>query len=109
MSEQLAPNQLDYLRPLLVKAMSVLGFALYTRPTPQEIKEKYRALAVIHHPDKGGNENKMKEVVAAYELLIGKTTLKIPAPQWPIREWVCIGTYGAGAYSTGTTASGSWI
>lgn len=37
--------------------------------TPEEIKQKYRTLAQIHHPDKGGNEEKFKRIKSAYETL----------------------------------------
>lgn len=35
----------------------------------QEVKAFYRKLVFTHHPDKGGNENTFKEVVAEYEIL----------------------------------------
>jgi len=28
----------------------------------EEIKKAYRRLALLHHPDKGGDENKFKEI-----------------------------------------------
>jgi len=37
--------------------------------TDKEIKKAYRNLSRIHHPDKGGDEAKFKEINAAYEIL----------------------------------------
>lgn len=37
--------------------------------TQDEIKKVYRKLAVEHHPDKGGDENKFKEISEAYDTL----------------------------------------
>ena len=37
--------------------------------TDEEIKSQYRALAMIHHPDKGGDEEKFKRIKEAYEIL----------------------------------------
>lgn len=34
-----------------------------------EIKKSYRKLAMKHHPDKGGDENKFKEITEAFEVL----------------------------------------
>ena len=35
----------------------------------KEIKKAFRRLSRIHHPDKGGDEHKFKEINAAYEIL----------------------------------------
>jgi len=37
--------------------------------TAAQIKKAFRKLAVKHHPDKGGDEAKFKEISAAYEIL----------------------------------------
>jgi len=36
------------------------------------VKKAYRRLSRIHHPDKGGDEHKFKEISAAYEILSDK-------------------------------------
>jgi DnaJ-class molecular chaperone len=38
--------------------------------TSDEIKKAYRKLALEHHPDKGGNEDKFKNIQEAYQCLI---------------------------------------
>jgi DnaJ family protein A protein 2 len=35
----------------------------------KEIRKAYRRLSRVHHPDKGGDEHKFKEIAAAYEIL----------------------------------------
>ena len=37
--------------------------------TPHEIKKAHRKLALKHHPDKGGDSEKFKEINQAYEVL----------------------------------------
>lgn len=48
--------------------MVLLG--LTGNPTKREIKKAYRAMANKHHPDKGGDTDKFKEIKQAYEALI---------------------------------------
>lgn len=38
----------------------------------QEIRKAFRKLTLVHHPDKGGDENTFKEINAAYEVLCNK-------------------------------------
>jgi len=45
----------------------VLG--IQEQATQEEIKKAYRKLAVEHHPDKGGDENRFKEIAQAYGVL----------------------------------------
>ena len=37
--------------------------------TDEDIKKSFRKLSLIHHPDKGGNEDKFKEINEAYMTL----------------------------------------
>lgn len=45
---------------------------LNTQATDDEVKKAYRKLAMIHHPDKGGDEKKFKEITEAYENITNK-------------------------------------
>lgn len=47
--------------------------------TPEEIKKAYKKLAMKHHPDRGGNETKFKEINEAYEKVKDG---RIPEPDW---------------------------
>jgi hypothetical protein len=38
----------------------------------EELKKEYRKLAFVHHPDRGGNAETMKELNAAYDLMLKK-------------------------------------
>ena len=37
--------------------------------SPDEIKKAFRRAAIEHHPDRGGDEEKFKEINEAYEVL----------------------------------------
>jgi len=73
------------------QAFAVLGLDASKRITLSDIKQAYRNKAKLLHPDKGGSEKEFKELVAAYELLTGKTKLKRRVPRRqqpvPVRVW----------------------
>ena len=46
------------------------------KATSTEIKKAYRKLAVIHHPDKGGDSEKFKEITKAFETLSDESKRK---------------------------------
>ncbi len=52
---------------LYMKLYEVLG--VHTNASSEEIKKAYRKRAVTHHPDKGGDPEKFKELAQAYEVL----------------------------------------
>lgn len=54
-------------RARLRKAYSVLG--LDSNASPEQVGKRYKALALKHHPDKGGDHAKFIQVNAAYEVI----------------------------------------
>ena len=44
--------------------------------THADIKKAYRKLSMTHHPDKGGDEDKFKEIADAYNV-VGEETSAI--------------------------------
>jgi len=46
---------------------NILG--LEKEASKEEIKKAYRKLALVHHPDRGGNEEEFKKITKAYEIL----------------------------------------
>jgi DnaJ-class molecular chaperone len=55
---------------------NILG--LTPTATPDEIKKAYRKLAMVHHPDRGGDPKKFQEISEAYEALKNPTTSRGP-------------------------------
>lgn len=50
--------------------LKILG--LDSTPTMHELKEVYRKLVMIHHPDRGGDPVYCKKVIAAFAILENK-------------------------------------
>ena len=46
----------------------ILGIVI--EATKDEIKTAFRKLAIIHHPDKGGDRAQFEKIMAAYSLLM---------------------------------------
>lgn len=91
------------------QALAVLG--LDNRATLKTIKKAYRALALLTHPDKGGDIEEFKVVANAYGLLVGRGRVTRPQPiRMPV-QWVQVWGYevscGTGNTSAGTTG-GFW-
>lgn len=68
------------------EALKILGFSPSDNPSEYEIRKAYRKLALEYHPDKHSsasedvqkyNEEKFKELGAAYDLLTGKDTEEV--------------------------------
>ena len=72
----------------------------------EKIKKAYRKLAHQHHPDKGGDEAKMKMINEAYAILSNPAKVQRPAAQ-PQYAWYCYSVYNQysthGSSGTGTT------
>ncbi|WP_341821338.1 ankyrin repeat domain-containing protein [Wolbachia endosymbiont (group A) of Myopa testacea] len=71
------------------EALEILGFSEGDNPSEREITIAYRKLALEYHPDKHSgaskdmqkqNEEKFKELGAAYKFLTGKNTKKSTKP-----------------------------
>lgn len=63
-------NGLNFVDVYDVNALSVFG--LNPRASAEDIKKKFRELAKKYHPDRGGDNDKMIELIKAYNKLINK-------------------------------------
>jgi hypothetical protein len=62
-----------------------------TCKTLDEAKKQYRALAMIHHPDKGGDVEVMKEIINQFEKFVPQTEkFAGETAQWNSAEFVAI-------------------
>jgi DnaJ-class molecular chaperone len=57
---------------MIAKYQEVLGLDPSGHYSNSDYKKRYRDLAMTHHPDKGGDEQRFKEITEAYEILTGK-------------------------------------
>lgn len=58
------------------KAFQTLG--LPDMATPEEVKAKWRKLAMIHHPDRGGNVVEFNEIRKAYKVALDEASQPKP-------------------------------
>ena len=72
-------------------------------------KQKFRKLALVHHPDKGGDVEKFKEINEAYSVLSDPSlkrqydASRAPAPQPKYQGGIRF--YGYGSFATTSTNS----
>ncbi|HEV7236227.1 MAG TPA: J domain-containing protein [Ktedonobacteraceae bacterium] len=62
-------NRANPARALLERQQALKVLGLPPNATPQQIKRRYRTLAKQYHPDRGGNQQQMQRIIAAYEYL----------------------------------------
>lgn len=53
----------------LKAALEILGFKDEKVPKMKHFEKKYHKLAMVHHPDKGGDENYFKSITEAYRIV----------------------------------------
>lgn len=51
-------------------AMRALGVFAMREPTPDKVQAVFKRLCLRHHPDKGGDPEKLKRVVAARQVVL---------------------------------------
>ncbi|MEO8954354.1 MAG: J domain-containing protein [Ktedonobacteraceae bacterium] len=62
-------NRANPARTLIERQQALKVLGLPPNATPQQIKRRYRTLAKQYHPDRGGNQQQMQRIIAAYEYL----------------------------------------
>ena len=95
------------IRESLYKILGLPDFA-----SPEEIKKVYRKLALIHHPDRGGDQERMKLINAAYDILSKRKNeydARLRQARRPAVVIIRHTYYGPGAGTDSTsTGSGVW-
>lgn len=54
------------------EARVILGFPPESNPSTKDIRKAYRKLALLNHPDRGGDHRRMVEINTAFDILLGK-------------------------------------
>jgi hypothetical protein len=67
-------------------------------------KKAYRKVVFKHHPDHGGDPEKMKMINECYDIIMNKIKIQVPRP----RPTIIIRTYGNYWDSTSSTTSSTW-
>ena len=60
----------------LTDALTILGLDC---PEPRAARRQYRRLALLHHPDRGGDAERFKQVSAAYQVVRSRMPRDPPA------------------------------
>jgi len=91
------------LTPEEIKACKDLGFNSVVHQT--DLKKKYRELALEHHPDKGGDPERFKEIANSYEIL--KKITPVDCSQSEHREFELVHSWIFGDFRRETEESKS--
>ena len=84
-----------------MNAHQILGIS--ETATKEEAKKAFKKLAHQHHPDKGGDIEKFKEISQAYTVLMGKSPQRPQPPPVRRQEHVVVYVHYSGGFGTGTT------
>ena len=63
-------SRVNPVRPIVERQQALAVLGLPPDATRQQIKRRYRELAKIYHPDRGGDQKEMRRIIAAYQLLM---------------------------------------
>jgi DnaJ-domain-containing protein 1 len=63
-------NRANPARTILERQQALAVLGLPPNATRQQVKRRYRSLAKRYHPDRGGDQQQMRRIIAAYELLM---------------------------------------